>query len=381
MGKTRVPPKINYHETSNFDITSEDPEKAQETGNGEQGDDEVFLPVPTPGPSTSNLNPDIGQEGDDEAEKDEEAEKEIETIVPQKQRRKTRELVKMFDEILQRRPPSENIYTERALERIRREEAIFNYTPQEYAGIKRTSSDTAKNIRQSLSKLPPLWRSEDDSLNEDTAPEINVDEFLRDNSDQPEEGSSDISPEETGGIEDLSEVENPIIIEPRPSTSEDDINARNVIDTDDEENESDKNTLTPRNVNRSRFIGYLGDGPEPRTPIFGRVLIPDELAAMGIRYDHASRQIVDENGKGINETAETESVDPNNIPIESEQGRASEKSSHIIRLTSPQNYNKNKSQDSSEKSSDSDKNKNRPTTSGNATVGDDAGNRRFGPPF
>ncbi|CAD6210180.1 GSCOCG00010881001-RA-CDS, partial [Cotesia congregata] len=29
----------------------------------------------------------------------------------------------------------------------------------------------------------------------------------------------------------------------------------------------------------------------------------------------------------------------------------------------------------------SDKNKDRPTTSGNATVGDDVGNRRFGPPF
>ncbi|CAD6230783.1 GSCOCG00012198001-RA-CDS, partial [Cotesia congregata] len=311
MEKTRVPPKINYHETSNLDITSEDTEKTQETGNEEQGDDEVFLPASIPGPSTNPI-PDIGQEGDDEAEKEDEAEKDNETTVPQKQRRKTCELVKMFDELLQRRPPSENTYRERALEKIRREEAIFNYTPQEYAEIKRTSSETTKNIRQSLSKLPPLWRTEDDSLNEDTAPEINVDEFLRDNSDQPEEGSSDISPEETGGIEDLSEAEHPIIIELRPSTSADDINIRNVIDTDDEENESDKNTLTPRNVNRSRFTGYLGDGPKPRTPIFGRVLITDELAAMGIRYDHASRQIVDENGKGINETAETESADPNN---------------------------------------------------------------------
>ncbi|CAG5093251.1 Protein of unknown function [Cotesia congregata] len=375
MGKTRVPPKINYHETSNFDITSEDPEKTQETGNEKQGDDEVFLPVSTPGPSTSNPTPDISQEGDDESEKEDEAEKDNETIVPQKQRRKTRELVKMFDELLQRRPPAENIYTERALERIHREEAISNYTPQEYAEIKRTSSDTAKNIRQSLNKLPPLWRSEDDSLNEDTTPEINVDEFLRENSDKSEEGSSDISPEETGGVEDLSEVEHPIIIEPRPPTSADDINTRNVIYTDDEENESNKNTLTPRNVNRSQFTGYLGDGPEPRTPIFGRVLIPDELAAMGIRYDHASRQIVDQNGKGINETAETESADPNKTPIESEQGQSNEKSSNITRLTNTQNNNKNKSRNSSEKSND------RPTISGNITVGNDIGNRRFGPPF
>ncbi|CAG5075362.1 Similar to pol: Retrovirus-related Pol polyprotein from transposon 17.6 (Drosophila melanogaster) [Cotesia congregata] len=155
----------------------------------------------------------------------------------------------------------------------------------------------------------------------------------------------------------------------------------NNTENESEENESDKNTLTPRNVNRSRFTGYLGDGPEPRTPIFGRVLIPDELAAMGIRYDHASRQIVDENSKGINEMAETESADPNNTPIESERGRSSENSSNIIRSTSPRDNNENKSHDSSGKSSDSDKNKDRPTTSGNATVGDDAGNRRFGPPF
>ncbi|CAG5090735.1 Protein of unknown function [Cotesia congregata] len=369
LGKTRVPPKINYRETGRLVINSEDPE-SQETADEEQGDDEVFLPVPISGPSTNNPTPDVGKEGDDEAEKDDETEKDNETTVPQKQRRKTRELVKMFDELLQKRPPSENIYTERALERIRREEAISNYTPQEYAEIKRTSSDTPKNIRQSLNKLPPLWRNEEDSLNEDTAPEINVDEFLRDNSDQSEEGSSNISPEETGGIEDPSETELPIIIEPEPSTSVNNVNTRN------------KNNLTPQNANRSRFTGYLGDGPEPRTPIFGRVLIPDELAAMGIRYDYASGQIVDENGKGVNETAETESADPNNTLIESERGRSSEKSPNISKLINSQNNNnKNKSRNNSENSSDPDKSDDRPTTSGNKTVGDDVGNHRFGPPF
>ncbi|CAG5102898.1 Protein of unknown function, partial [Cotesia congregata] len=275
LGKTRVPPKINYRETGRLVINSEDPE-SQETANEEQGDDEVFLPVSISGPSTNNSTPDVGQEGDDKAEKDDETDKDNETTVPQKQRRKPRELVKMFDELLQRRPPSKNTYTERALERIRREEAISNYTPHEYAEIKRTSSDTAKNIRQSLNKLPPLWRSKEDSLNEDTAPEINVDKFLRDNS----------------------------------------IAIHRIFR---------RRSRTPNsNIWKISGHGYLG-----------------------IRYDHVGGQIVDENGKGVNETAETESADPNNTLIESEGGRSSEKSPNITGIKQ----------------------------------GDDVGNHRFGPPF
>ncbi|CAG5075396.1 Protein of unknown function [Cotesia congregata] len=370
LGKTRAPPKINYRETGRLEINSEDP-GTQETANEEQGDDEVFLPVSIPGPSTINPTPDIGQEGDDEAEKDDETEKEKEATVLPKQRRKTQELVKMFDELLQRWPPSENTYRERALEKIRREEAIFNYTPEELVQMKRTSSETAKTIRESLYKHPTLWRSEEDSLNDNTTPEINVDEFLRDNSDQSEGGSSsNISPDKTEGIEDYSETEPPIIIEAEPSTSVNNVNTRN------------KNNLTPQNADRSRFTGYLGDGPETRPPIFGRVLIPDELAAMDIRYEHASGQIVDENGKRINETAETESTDPNNILIDSERERLNEKSPNITKLINSQNNNhKNKSRNSSEKSSDPDKSNDRPTTNGNITVGDDVGNHRFGPPF
>ncbi|CAG5085132.1 Protein of unknown function [Cotesia congregata] len=187
-GDTRVPPKVNTRE---------------------QGDDEVFLPDPTSSPIASNQTPDIGQEGDDEAEND------AETTIPPKQRRKTLELVKMFDELIQKRPSSENTYRTRALDRLRQEEAIYNYFPQELAEMRRASSETAKEIHKSLSKLPPLFSREEQSSDKGSTAEDTIEEFLRANSEKSgDESSSDISPEETEKNNNVEEAEVPITIEP-----------------------------------------------------------------------------------------------------------------------------------------------------------------------
>lgn len=103
---------------------------------------------------------------------------------------------------------------------------------------------------------------------DDSACEINVDEFLIDNSDKPQEGSSsNIYLKGTGESKNPREAEHPTIIEPVPMTSAYDHNAQNVIDTHDEEEDvlNERNTLTPRNVNLSQFTEYLIDGRKPQS--------------------------------------------------------------------------------------------------------------------
>ncbi|KAH0568025.1 hypothetical protein KQX54_017751 [Cotesia glomerata] len=100
QGTTRVPPKKNYKELESSQV--EDDDKTQE------GDDKVFKIHPNVEESAL----DKGQEGDDESEKDQET-----PAVP-KPRRKTQELVKMFDEMIERRPISQSNYRTKALENL-----------------------------------------------------------------------------------------------------------------------------------------------------------------------------------------------------------------------------------------------------------------------
>lgn len=51
--------------------------------------------------------------------------------------------------------------------------------------------------------------------------------------------------------------------------------------------------MTPNKPDSSRLIDYFRPGYEPLTSLFGRVLVPENLVAMGTKYDYRVNDIID----------------------------------------------------------------------------------------
>ncbi|CAG5093211.1 Protein of unknown function, partial [Cotesia congregata] len=299
IGSTRVPPNANYKESS---ITEESqPEETQEIAQtSEQGDDDVFEKEL---PATIDSTP---REIDASLEADGEEEPEKQLATP-RARRKTQELIKMFDQLLERRP-----ITWREKDMI--DDPKNQRTPSELKVQKIVNSRLAKEIRESMDEIPifdldasanPNLPMFSDRESEEDNNELN--EFLRENDVETDTSTNEVS------IDDTNEPDESYLTPARPSTS-------------------------------NRFRGYMNDGPLPKTPLWARTLIPDELNRMGIRYDHATQDVT------LDELVRRESTDP------AQQRQAVEPSADNTRPTEPDIENPDKFPTTESELPDQDKN-------------------------
>ncbi|KAH0539996.1 hypothetical protein KQX54_010963 [Cotesia glomerata] len=269
-----------------------------------------------------------------EADGEEEPEKQLATP---RTRRKTQELIKMFDKLLERRP-----ITWREEDMID-EDPKNQRTPNELKDQKTVSSLLVKGIRESLNEIPifdldasvnPNLPMFSDRESEEDSNELN--EFLRENDVETDTSTNEVS------IDDSNGPDESYLTPARPSTSD-------------------------------RFRGYLNDGPLPKTPLWARTLIPDELNKMGIRYDHATQDLISD------ELVGKESIDP------AQQQQAVAPSTNNARSTEPDTEDPDKSPETESELSDRNKNlepgKTPPESSENPSNTPDGSRKTDSPPL